>query len=186
MANHGTKLGVETLTPRHRSSNVACSAFCCFSSLRVEFLLKTDSGYPNLIESRGFIFFLFFFLMRRCLVRVRVKNGREETEVLQGTSGRVHKGHFHIPGGMVVCWGVMQSICQPALHMSQRSIFSFLVSFFCFFWRLPRIFPATHQRFGAKSFSCAQLRFCIWGAQQLRTGCLSILMFLAPLAEVTP
>jgi len=27
---------------------------------------------------------------------------------------------------------------------------------------------------------------CIWGAQQLRTGCLSILMFLAPLAEVTP
>jgi len=26
----------------------------------------------------------------------------------------------------------------------------------------------------------------IWGAQQLRTGCLSILMFLAPLAEVTP
>ena len=28
--------------------------------------------------------------------------------------------------------------------------------------------------------------FDIWGAQQLRTGCLSILMFLAPLAEVTP
>ena len=26
----------------------------------------------------------------------------------------------------------------------------------------------------------------IWGAQQLRTGCLSILMFLALLAEVTP
>jgi len=26
----------------------------------------------------------------------------------------------------------------------------------------------------------------IWGAQQLRTGCLLILMFLAPLAEVTP
>jgi len=26
----------------------------------------------------------------------------------------------------------------------------------------------------------------IWGAQQLRTGCLSIIMFLAPLAEVTP
>ena len=25
-----------------------------------------------------------------------------------------------------------------------------------------------------------------WGAQQLRTGCLSIFMFLAPLAEVTP
>ena len=26
----------------------------------------------------------------------------------------------------------------------------------------------------------------IWGALQLRTGCLSILMFLTPLAEVTP
>jgi len=26
----------------------------------------------------------------------------------------------------------------------------------------------------------------IWGASQLRTGCLSILMFLTPLAEVTP
>ena len=30
------------------------------------------------------------------------------------------------------------------------------------------------------------LNLDIWGAQQLRTGCLSILMFLAPLAEVTP
>ena len=36
----------------------------------------------------------------------------------------VHKGHFHIPGGMVVRGGRRQSICQPALHMSQRSIFS--------------------------------------------------------------
>jgi len=26
----------------------------------------------------------------------------------------------------------------------------------------------------------------IWGASQLRTGCLSILMFLIPLAEVNP
>ena len=38
---------------------------------------------------------------------------------------------------------------------------------------------------------CVCVRVCvcvcfIWGAQQLRTGCLSILMFLAPLAEVTP
>jgi len=31
-----------------------------------------------------------------------------------------------------------------------------------------------------------EVSFLIWGAQQLRTGCLSILMFLAPLAEVTP
>jgi len=38
----------------------------------------------------------------------------------------VHKGpgHFHIPGGMVVRGGSKESICQPALHMSQRSIFS--------------------------------------------------------------
>jgi len=33
---------------------------------------------------------------------------------------------------------------------------------------------------------CCGAPLDIWGAQQLRTGCLSILMFLAPLAEVTP
>ena len=41
-------------------------------------------------------------------------------------AGGVHKGHFHIPGGMVVRGGRRQCICQPALHMSQRSIFSSL------------------------------------------------------------
>ena len=40
-------------------------------------------------------------------------------------AGGVHKGHFHIPAGMVVWGGRRQSICQPALHMSQRSISSF-------------------------------------------------------------
>jgi len=37
-------------------------------------------------------------------------------------AGGVHKEHFHIPAGMVVRGGRRQSICQPALHMSQRSI----------------------------------------------------------------
>jgi len=39
-------------------------------------------------------------------------------------AGGVHKGHFYIPAGMVVRGGRRQSICQPALHMSQRSSFS--------------------------------------------------------------
>jgi len=38
-------------------------------------------------------------------------------------AGGVHKGHYHILAGMVVRGGRRQSICQPALHMSQRSIF---------------------------------------------------------------
>jgi len=38
--------------------------------------------------------------------------------------GGVHKGHFHIPAGMVVRGGRRKSICQQALHMSQRSNFS--------------------------------------------------------------
>ena len=33
---------------------------------------------------------------------------------------------------------------------------------------------------------CCEAPLEIWGAEQLRTGCLSILMFLTPLAEVTP
>ena len=37
-------------------------------------------------------------------------------------AGGVHKGHFHIPGGMVVRGGKEE--VQAALHMSQRSIFS--------------------------------------------------------------
>jgi len=41
----------------------------------------------------------------------------------EGTRG-VHKGHFHIPAGMVVRGGRRQAICKPALHMSQRSILS--------------------------------------------------------------
>ena len=41
-------------------------------------------------------------------------------------AGGVHKGNFHIPGGMVVRGGSRQPICQLALHMSQKSIF-FLV-----------------------------------------------------------
>jgi len=39
-------------------------------------------------------------------------------------AGGVHKGHFHIPAGMVVRGERRQSTCQPALHMSQRSILS--------------------------------------------------------------
>jgi len=31
-------------------------------------------------------------------------------------AGGVHKGHFHIPGGMVVRGWRRQSICQPALQ----------------------------------------------------------------------
>jgi len=38
-------------------------------------------------------------------------------------TGGVHKGPFHIPAGIVVRGGRRQSICQPALHMSQRSFF---------------------------------------------------------------
>jgi len=41
----------------------------------------------------------------------------------EGAEG-VHKGHFHIPAGIVVRGGRRQCICQPALHMSQRNIFS--------------------------------------------------------------
>jgi len=41
----------------------------------------------------------------------------------EGAAG-VHRGHFHIPAGMVVREGSRQFICQPALHMSQRSIVS--------------------------------------------------------------
>jgi len=39
-------------------------------------------------------------------------------------AGGVHKGHFHIPAGIVVRGGRRQFICHPALYMSQRSIFS--------------------------------------------------------------
>ena len=49
---------------------------------------------------------------------------RVAASTLAQRAGGVHKGHFHIPGGMVVRGGRRQSICQPALHMSQRSIFS--------------------------------------------------------------
>ena len=34
-----------------------------------------------------------------------------------------HKGHFQIPTEMVLRGGRRQSICQPALHISQRNIF---------------------------------------------------------------
>jgi len=66
------------------------------------------------------------FCPRWCLVRVRVKDGRGETKVSQWTwkgAGGVHKGLFQIPAGMVVRGGRRQSICQPALNMSQTSIF---------------------------------------------------------------
>jgi len=39
---------------------------------------------------------------------------------------------------------------------------------------------------GAVGTRCCEAPLDIWGAEQLRTGCLSILMFLTPLAEVTP
>jgi len=45
----------------------------------------------------------------------------------------VHNGHFHIARGIVVRGGRRQSVCQPALHMSQRSIFPCQrADFFCF------------------------------------------------------
>jgi len=34
----------------------------------------------------------------------------------------VHRGHFQVPCGMAVRGGRRQSICHPALHMSQRSM----------------------------------------------------------------
>ena len=42
----------------------------------------------------------------------------------EGTGG-VHKGHFHIPAGMVARGGRRQAMCQPALHLTEKH--SFLV-----------------------------------------------------------
>jgi len=50
-----------------------------------------------------------------------------------GGAGGVHKGHFHNLAGMVVRGRRRQSMCQPALHMSQRSIFS-LSNDLCHTW----------------------------------------------------
>jgi len=38
----------------------------------------------------------------------------------------VHEGHFQVPCGMVVRGGRRQSICHPALHMSQKENFMFV------------------------------------------------------------
>ena len=45
---------------------------------------------------------------------------------------------------------------------------------------------ATIVRYSKESGPWTGLYHYIWGAWQLRTGCLSILMFLTPLDEVTP
>ena len=38
-------------------------------------------------------------------------------------AGGVHKGHFHIQGGMVVRGERKHSICQPALHVTEKHFF---------------------------------------------------------------
>jgi len=56
-----------------------------------------------------FFLFLFLFLSNKCLIRVRVKDGKGEAarEVSQWTlgAGGVHREYFHIPAGMVVRGG---------------------------------------------------------------------------------
>ena len=41
-----------------------------------------------------------------------------------GSQNAPYEGHFQIPAGMLVRGGRRQSICKPALHIPQRSIFS--------------------------------------------------------------
>ena len=53
-------------------------------------------------------------------------------------------------------------------------------------WRLYASMQAAQTPASKLKFVTPDQETDIWGAQQLRTGCLSILMFLAPLAEVTP
>jgi len=73
-------------------------------------------------------FFWVSLSKRQCLIIVRVKDRGGEAEVSRATWDKgaegVHEGHFHTPAWMVVRRGRRQSICQPALHMSQRSILS--------------------------------------------------------------
>jgi len=46
--------------------------------------------------------------------------------------GGVQMGYFQIPARMVSSGGRRQSICQPAFHMSQRSIFFFVKGAFAY------------------------------------------------------
>jgi len=50
MANHGTKIGVLTPTPRHGRTILASSVFCCFFFLkyRLRLFLCTDRGWGDL------------------------------------------------------------------------------------------------------------------------------------------
>jgi len=73
-------------------------------------------GIP-VIRFNGYIF---------VLIRVEIENrgGPGESKVTawgRGCQG-VHRGHFQVPIEMAVMGGKRQSICHPALHMSQRSI----------------------------------------------------------------
>jgi len=72
-------------------------------------------------------FFVFFFVFPRwCLVRVRVKDGRGERcrrALRDKGAGGVHKGHFYIPGGMVVLFRFL----GLGLFWSKAIIFVFTV-----------------------------------------------------------
>ena len=94
----------------------------------------------------------------------------------------------------IICGGI--SFCKPPYcsisHLEAREYFGLCgnkafsetimcVNFFSFFCFCVAICSCWWIR-----CRCCGAPLDIWGAQQLRTGCLSILMFLAPLAEVTP
>ena len=87
-------------------------------SFLLKYRLHLHSWGVEVVRCAGKGWGFFYFSPRWCLVRVRVKDGRGEAKVSQCTAdkgaGGVHKGHFHIPGGMVVRGGRRHSICQPA------------------------------------------------------------------------
>ena len=107
----------------------------CSLDLRVEFLLKTDSGYPRDAEVALF------------------------TLANPGSSLRFNTHWSAPPVSTLARSGGVYS-CDVLFGSERRWVYRV-----CGNW-----------------MTCCD----IWGAQQLRTGCLSILMFLAPLAEVTP
>ena len=60
------------------------------------------------------------------LIRVEIENGGRKAKVSCCYRGRrwrgVHRGHSQVPCGMAIRGGRRQTMCHPALHMSQRSI----------------------------------------------------------------
>jgi len=108
------------VTPHRRCAIVAVSAFCCFFLLKYRLRLRlcTDKGCGDLFFS--------FSVASSQSQGLRWERGSRGATVDPGMrgAGGVHKGHFHVPAGIVVRGGRLQFICQSALHMSQRSIFS--------------------------------------------------------------